>query len=209
METILEYYIINPLTKIPIDYKSKSITINHNIEYIMVTIKKVVPMTLGLPEVTLLKPDARIAFSNDKELLTYLERIKKQLDEKHLDENINIIRKEHLLEYGSNYFIIPLAIYKNKVVLGVIILSPIAVISDNVIASWNLLSNIASNNSSFLEEFDILAGILAFTENLNHIPKELKRYFINAHNYLPKLRVIRIKKKDNKNFFRNSQSLLN
>lgn len=205
METILEYYVINPITNIPIDYKSKSITVNHNIDYIMVTIKKVKPSTLGLLEqINLTKPPSRDTQYNSNDLLSYIEKIRKQLDKQ--------VKKQLLeLEYDINYYIVPLAIYTNKLILGIIVFSPVSIASNNILGCWNLLSSISSISSdcncnySSKTGFDILAGILNFSNtasnNKNQIPKELKRYFINAHNYLPKFKVIRKEKTITKNIF--------
>jgi len=200
MQYLLEYYIIT--TPSLLDCKYKSITVNHNCKNILFTIKKVTHNALGIEELILPQSKSSTFYNNYLEMQSYLKDINKKFNDK-IDNSKGLV-------YESNYFIVPLAVYTNKIIVGIIIFEEITIARKYIVGCWNLLTYLNCNTiildvdreiNTKKEEFDVLAGIML--SNKEHIPKELQRYFINAHNYLPKFQIIRREKKNITSFFQN------
>jgi hypothetical protein len=179
METILEYYIINPITNI--DYKTHSITIKHDVDYLMININRISPEpelveSKSIPRITNIKNIA-----HQKYLQNYIEKFKK------------ILKLPSSLKYGINYFIVPLAILPSKIILGIILFASLqdSIMKYSVLQSWDILTPISNDKNS--KGFDILAGVL--NGIMNSMSTLQKYYFINCHNYLPKFKIIKMEQK--------------
>jgi len=192
MDTILEYYLINPITNI--DYKNRCITISHNIDLIMVNILHIKP---DIPPLESLKKISNI--SRYKDLKSYFDYLQKQL------------KLQQPLVYGMNYFIVPLELITNKLILGIMLFS----IDNNkfkyhILESPNYLIPILASQTNTKpihnNEIDILAAVIS--RDTNKVSKRMKIYFMNAHNYLPKFRIIRLEKKIKMNNAFNQHSRL-
>jgi hypothetical protein len=197
MDTILEYYLINPITNI--DYKNHCITISHNIDFIMVNILHI---KLDTPSLESIKKISSV--SRYKDLKNYFDYLQKQL------------KLQQPLEYGINYFIVPLELKPNKLILGGIFFG---INNDkfkyHILESHNYIIPILSIESNrrynkvipiHKNEIDILAAVIS--RDTNEISREMKIYFMNAHNYLPKFRIIRLEKKIKMNNAFNQHSRL-
>jgi hypothetical protein len=204
----LEYLIIKPVAN-NIDFNKHIIIVNHNIDYLLITIEKIqlqMDLPLDLPNIYFKKG---ISF---KQFLEYVYKIK---------QNIKIL--DNFID-NQDYLFVPLYITNKKLEIGLLLFNNHILqhlktksIPYNITQTFNLLSIINHKNNTsadmnddlgddlgddldftIYERYNIIYGILEYINKKdNHlkISNELKKWLINIHNYLPKFKVFRKKKK--------------
>lgn len=193
-DVMLECLVINSLAT-QIDRQTKTITLGHNVNFIMVNVKKI---KLELPNKL---PAIQFPFSHSQ-FLAYcksnklIELITTQMP------SLSLNSRECILA--------PLLVTRGKMIIGCLVWfldDRKQNKKDDFLDSQNYLSSITIGKCNpkikldkikldkikeqNIEVFNPLLGILALETNLKKITAEMQKYIMNSHAYLPNFQVIR------------------
>lgn len=196
LKVLLECFAINPILADVNGFNwldtHAIMKIGHDIDYIMINMKKIKLEDMSLEW----QEELKYPFTYD-EFLAAAKTF----------ASVAVLKSQSWLsklKYLKDYILAPLLVSSREIVIGILIFNTHIVASTTILECYNCLSDLnASSGNSITDKCkcDLIKGILAMDGN--KISPQMKNYIMNCRGYIPKVKIHRQEKKITaRNFFK-------